>query len=69
MNRPLRDIANRKDKLALLASFERQAIAESGIWASGAFFAAELALVSAKALGASYLIRGLFPRLRRHHEP
>ena len=68
MSRPLRDIANRKVKLALLASFERQAIAESPIWASGAFFAAELALVSAKAVWASYLIRRFFPHRRRHNE-
>jgi len=68
MNRQLRDIGIRKDKLALLASFDRQAIAESPIWASGAFFAAELALVAAKAVGASYLIRRFFPHRRRHHE-
>jgi hypothetical protein len=70
MSRQLRDIANRRSKLALLASFERQAISESPLWASGAFLAAELALFSAKAIGASCLIRSFFPmkHKRRYHE-
>jgi hypothetical protein len=59
MNGQMRDIANRRAKLAMLASFERGAIGDSPLWRSGAFIAIELALASARILGAGYWISGI----------
>jgi alanyl-tRNA synthetase len=62
MSKGLRGFSDRKAKLALLAALDRQAIADSGIWRSVAFLAADLALVSARAAVAGYLIRRLVRR-------
>jgi hypothetical protein len=57
MSRALRDIAWRRERLALLTSFERRGIAENRLWSSGPFIAAELLSGTAKFAVLTYLRR------------